>query len=197
MPRAVNLFWDNSNIFIGARTTVGGRGRGCTGGVRIDFDHLVQLAVAGRNLQSAFCVGSVPPPGDRVLGHLRQRGVELELYERGGRTGTEQAIDQALQVHLLRLNYDNSEPQIVTVLTGDGAGYAAGVGFRADLERLHRAGWYIELLSWERCCSRPFREWVEDIGVFVPLDEWIDSIVFEEGVSRTKPLNLARRKKMA
>ena len=52
-------------------------------------------------------------------------------------------------------------------------------------------------LSWERCCSRPFREWVEDIGVFVPLDEWIDSIVFEEGVSRTKPLNLARRKKMA
>ena len=50
--KPVFVFWDNSNIFISAKTVATER-EGIDAGyqVRIQFDHLLQLAVAGRPLE--------------------------------------------------------------------------------------------------------------------------------------------------
>jgi hypothetical protein len=84
---------------------------------------------------------------------LREKtGIVPELYERGGLSGGEQGLDQCLQVHMLRAISDNADPHVAVLLTGDGAGYDDGVGFHADTERMHAAGWAIEVLSWEHSC---------------------------------------------
>ena len=54
--------------------------------------------------------------------------------------GREQGVDQALQTAMLRDGFDyNGDPGIIVMLTGDGAGFDDGVGFHADMERMHRA----------------------------------------------------------
>ena len=92
-------------------------------------------------------------------------GIKPELYERGEFSGGEQGLDQCLQVHMLRAISDNHEPQIAVLMTGDGAGYDDGVGFHADMERMHAAGWGVEVLSWQNHCRRALREWATSYGV--------------------------------
>lgn len=84
----------------------------------------------------------------------------------------EQGVDQALQTAMLRDTFDhNEDPGIAVLLTGDGSGFIDGVGFHADLERLHGRGWRVEVLSWRHGCNRRMREWAEQNGKFVALDD--------------------------
>ena len=94
------------------------------------------------------------------------------------------------------------DPGIAVILTGDGAGFADGVGFHADLERMHRKGWRIEVLSWRHSCNRRMREWAEENGKFIALDDFYDSVTFLElpipgqptaAPRYAVPLNLAGR----
>jgi hypothetical protein len=125
---------------------------------------------------------------------LSATGVKPELYERGEVTGGEQGLDQCLQVHMLRAMGDHvDEPQIVVLMTGDGAGYDDGVGFHADMERMHKAGWGIEVVSWKSHCKRALREWATTNGVFVSLDDYYESVTFLEGRRFAKPLDLSKR----
>jgi len=194
MP-SVLLFVDNSNIFISARSEAERReGRSARDLIRLHFDRLLQLALAGRPLARAFVVGSIPPEQRTVWNSLEAAtGVKPELYERGKMSGGEQGLDQCLQVHMLRAISDYAEPQIAVLMTGDGAGYDDGVGFHADMERMHAAGWGIEVISWARHCRRALREWAEANGRFVPLDDYYESVTFLEGSRRVNPLNLTHR----
>ena len=74
----------------------------------------------------------------------------------------------------------NGDPGIVALLTGDGAGYLEGAGFHSTLERMHRRGWRIEILSWAHSCNQRMRVWAEENGVFVTLDDFYESITFLE-----------------
>jgi len=131
MAESVFLFWDNSNIFIPAQYVANRReGYQVENSIRIEFENLYRLAVAGRPTERAFCVGSIPPELKAVWDKIRRTGVQLELYERGKDTGKEQGVDQCLQVHLLRAGMD-SKAQIAVLLTGDGKGYADGIGYHA------------------------------------------------------------------
>lgn len=96
---------------------------------------------------------------------------------------------------MLRAISDHREPRIAVLMTGDGAGYDDGVGFHADMERMHTAGWGVEVLSWQRHCRRALREWATANGVFVPLDDYYDSVTFLEGARRSKPLDISKRPK--
>ena len=200
ITKPVFVFWDNSNIFISAKTVAAEReGGDASYQIRIQFDNLLQLAIAERKLEFAIAVGSVPPPLRHVWNRLEAAGVQVVLFERGAMSSREQAVDQALQVHMLRKAFDyNGHPGIAVVLTGDGAGFLDGVGFHADLERMHRRGWGVEVLAWERTCNPRLKRWVEQIGVFVPLEDYYDSITFTDdetgAIRRAKPLDLARRK---
>lgn len=178
----VHVFWDNSNIFIAAQDVAGRRdGAFASYDVRIQFDNLYRLASMGRTVAHTFVAGSVPPDL-KVWAKLTQStGAEIELQERGEFTGKEQGVDAALQVQMLRALADEDEPGVACLLTGDGAGYNDGVGFHADLERMHRRGWGIEVLSWDHSCNPRLKEWAKKVGVYVPLDMHYKRITFIEG----------------
>ena len=191
------VFWDNSNVFISAQGVASRRdGVMQSSAMRIHFPNLMNLARAGRNVKKAFAVGSVPP-GQKELWNRMQRdtGINIELYERGAESGQEQGVDQCLQTHMLRALADANEPQICVLLTGDGSGANEGIGFLADLKRMHEKGWGIEVLSWEHSCNRELRAWAEANGVFVCLDNYYPSITFIEGGRSAQALSLLSRKK--
>lgn len=200
----VFIYWDNSNIFISARDAAAEReGWDARPRVRIHFASLLQLARAERPIERAVAVGSVPPELRHVWNRLEDEAVTVELVERGAFHGREVGVDQILQTHMLRDALDhNGDPGIAVMLTGDGAGFTDGVGFHADLTRMHRRGWRIEVLSWKHSCNRRMREWAEEYGVFVALDDYYDSITFLEPPSAghpvapprwVEPLDLTRR----
>jgi hypothetical protein len=190
----VHIFWDNSNIFIPAKYAANRRdGPMLEHAVRIQFDNIYRLASAARDVATAVCVGSVPPELEAVWGRLEQAGVDVELYERGSGSGTEQGIDQCLQVHMLRALADSTEPSIAVLLTGDGAGYEDGAGFHADLERMAKRGWGIEVLSWDMACNKRLKEWAKRTGVYIPLDSYYDAVTFIEKGRRSKDISLTGR----
>ena len=191
----VYIFWDNSNIFIPAQEVSNRKdGIGTGREIRIQFDHLFDLAKAGRDVVQGVCVGSVPPELENVWKRLRATGVEVELYERGKGSGKEQGVDQCLQVHMLRAIADAPAPATAVLMTGDGAGYYDGAGFHADLERMEKHGWGIEVLSWDIACNGRLREWAKAAGVYVPLEDFFNSITFRENVRRSTQVSLMHRK---
>ena len=157
--------------------------------VRLDFRNLLEVAQAGRGIEHAIAVGSIPPQLRLVWNRLENEGVTVQLLERGTLHGREQGVDQLLQTAMLRDLADyNGDPGIVVLLTGDGSGFDDGVGFHADLQRMRNRGWRIEVLSWRHSCSRRMREWAEAEGVFVALDEFYDSITFLEAPAPGQPI---------
>jgi hypothetical protein len=191
----VHLFIDNSNVFISAQDEARKReGGSARHDIRLQFDNLITLAVAGRVLGSAFIVGSIPPDQQAVWDRLEQAtGVKPELYERGQFSGGEQGLDQCLQVHMLRAVSDHIEPQVAVLMTGDGAGYDDKIGFHADLERMHAAGWGVEVLSWRTHCKRGLRDWATNNGIFVALDDYYEEVTFREGGRFSNHINISAR----
>ena len=200
----VFIYWDNSNIFISAKgAAVDREGEGTRPRVRIHFRNLLELARANRPVHHAVAVGSVPPELRHVWNRLENEGVDVHLLERGAMHGREEGVDQLLQTCMLRdLSDYNGDPGIAVLLTGDGSGFTDGAGFHADLARMHRKGWGIEVLSWRHSCNRRMREWAEENGVFVALDDFYESVTFLEAaapgqpiadVRNVRPLDLAAR----
>lgn len=192
----VHVFVDNPNVFISAKDVAEKReGHAARHQVRLQIDHMIKLALAGRGMGRPFVVGSVPPEQRAVWDrYAKATGVKPELYERGQFSGGEQGLDQCLQVHRLRAMSDFAEdPQIAVLMTGDGAGYDDGVGFHADMERMHKAGWGIEVISWQSHCRKALREWAVKNGVFVSLDDYYEAVTFLEGQRPSKALDLSKR----
>ena len=180
----VFLYWDNSNVFVEAQRLAEERDEGPNARyrVRINFDNLLRLAQADRPLKKALAAGSVPPQMRQLWNRLENRGMEVKLYDRGDLGRSEQDMpDRILQLRMLEdaLDY-NGDPGIVALLTGDGAGYLEGAGFHSTLERMHKRGWRVEILSWANCCNRRMREWAEKKGAFIALDEYYSAITFLE-----------------
>ena len=180
----VFVYWDNSNIFHEAQRIAEERD-GTPGArylVRIHFDNMLRLAQANRPLEKAMAAGSIPPEMQQLWNRLENNDVEVRLFDRGARDrGEQQSPDQWLQLRMLEDGWDyNGDPGVVALLTGDGAGYVEGRGFHSTLERMHRRGWKVEVLSWAHSCNRRMREWAEEQGAFVPLDDYYEAITFRE-----------------
>ena len=186
----VFIYWDNSNIFISAQqVAIEREGETVRSRLRIHFRNLLELACGGREIEHATAVGSVPPELRHVWNRLENEGVTVQLLERGAVQGREQGVDQALQTVMLRDGFDyNGDPGIAVMLTGDGTGFHDGVGFHADLERMRRREWRIEVLSWRHSCNRRMREWAEEHRKFIALDDFYDSITFLEQAAPGQPI---------
>ena len=186
----VFIYWDNSNIFISARdVAIELEGDTARYRVRLDFRNLLAVARAGREIEHAVAVGSIPPELRHVWNRLENEGVKVQLLERGAIQGREQGVDQLLQTAMLRDGFDyNGDPGIAVLLTGDGSGFVDGVGFHADLERMRNRGWRIEVLSWRHSCNRRMREWAEENGTFIALDDFYDSVTFLEPPAPGQPI---------
>ena len=178
----VFVYWDNSNMFHEIQR-IADLKDGTPGArylVRIHFDNLLRLACADRPLTRAYAAGAIPPELNQLWNRLENRGVAVNRCDKSGRERGEQDIpDRWLQLRMLEDAVDyNGRPGIVVLLTGDGAGYVEGRGFHRTLERMHRRGWRVEVLSWTHSCRRGMRVWAEQNGVFVPLDDYYDAITF-------------------
>ena len=191
----VFVYWDNSNIFHEAQRLAEDEGPDARYRVRIHFDNLLRLAHADRQLRKAYAVGSIPPEMRGVWNRMEERGVKVALYDRGGPHHGEQEVpDRLLQLRMLEDALDfNGDPGIVTLLTGDGAGYLEGSGFHRTLERMRARHWRVEILSWRHSCNQRMRQWAEQNGVFVALDDFYQSITFLEPSKPGHELAVARR----
>ncbi len=150
--------------------------------MRIHFENVLQLAHAGRPIEKALAAGSLPPEMRQLWNRMENNGVEVKLFDRGDPNRGEQDMpDRILHLRMLEdaLDY-NGDPGIVVLLTGDGAGYLDGAGFHSTLERMHKRGWRLEILSWKHSCNRRMRRWAEENGVFVALDDFYQAITFLE-----------------
>ena len=181
---SVFIYWDNSNTFHEAQRLAEEKGEGPNARyrVRIHFDHMLRLAHADRPLKKALAAGSVPPEMRQLWNRMENRGVEVHLFDRGApERGEQEMPDRLLQLRMLEdaLDY-NGDPGIVVMLTGDGAGYLEGAGFHSALERMHKRGWRVEILSWAHSCNQRMREWAEENGAFVALDDFYEAITFME-----------------
>lgn len=180
----VFIYWDNSNIFHEAQRLSEERNEGPEARyrVRINFDALLQLAQADRPLMHAVAAGSVPPEMRHLWNRLEGMGVEVKLYDRGDPERGEQDIpDRVLQLRMLEDALDNNgNPGILALLTGDGAGYYEGADFHSTLERMHKRGWRVEILSWAHSCNQRMRRWAEENGVFIALDEFYEAVTYME-----------------
>ena len=201
----VFIYWDNSNIFIEAQRIAEERNDQVDARfrVRIQFANILRLAHADRPLRKAMVAGSVPPELRQLWNWLEQQGVEVRLFNRIRPDLGEQEIpDRLLQLQMLEDAMD-FDPGVVVLQTGDGAGYLEGAGFHSTLQRMRRRGWKVEVLSWRHSCNYRMREWAEENGVFIPLDDFYDAITFLEpslpghrlAQSRpAAPLDLSRRR---
>ena len=158
------------------------RGPGARYRVRIHFENLLRLAHADRPVEKALAAGSVPPEMRQLWNRMENRGVEVQLFDRGSpERGEQEMPDKILQLRMLEdaLDY-NGDPGVVVLLTGDGAGYVEGAGFHRTLERMHNRGWRVEILSWADATNQRMRRWAEANGRFVALDDFYQSITFME-----------------
>ena len=181
---SVFIYWDNSNIFHEAQRLAAERSEGTNARyrVRIYFENVLRLAHADRQIEQALAVGSIPPEMRQLWNRMESSGVEVRLFDRGSpERGEQEMPDRLLQLRMLEdaLDY-NGDPGVVVLLTGDGAGYLEGAGFDSTLERMHRRGWRVEILSWAHSCNQRMRRWAEEYGVFVALDDFYESITFME-----------------
>ena len=181
---SVFIYWDNSNIFHEAQRLAEERREGPNARyrVRINVDNILRLAHADHSLKKALAAGSVPPEMRQLWNRMESKGVEVHLFDRGESARGEQEMpDRVLQLRMLEdaLDY-NGNPGIVVLLTGDGAGYLEGAGFHSTLERMHKRGWRVEILSWKHSCNQRMRRWAQKNGVFVALDDFYEAITFME-----------------
>ena len=138
--------------------------------VWVNFDNMLRLAHADRTVRHAVAAGSVPPEMRQLWNRLENMGVKTRLCNSGE---PERMSTLSLQIRMMEDALDNNgDPGIAVVLTGDGAGYLEGTGFHSTLERMHKRNWRVEILSWAHSCNQRMRQWAEDNGVFVALDDF-------------------------
>ena len=185
----VHLYVDLANIWSGARDVAERIGES-TGSVRLYAENLRSVMAAGREVATTTLVANVGVP-EAVRRHF-ERCFRVSTVEFGASSGGEQAADEVLQNRLL-LNLLIWEPGVVVVATGDGAGWARGIGFAPTLIGARRCGFGIEVLAFRVNLNPKLRFLAENSGVLVELDAHYRSITFLEGLRSPEGVNLRHR----
>lgn len=174
----VHIFWDGNNILGGAERAAEEQfGEPGFPRVRVYFRNLVDLIAKGRPVAQGWVAGNIPPPEDEVWAYLRGLGMETLLSRRTD-DGKEGLMDDTLREKMLMADFDYPEKGVIALLTSDGAGHYQGLGFFANLKRLHARGWGVELYAWDCQVNKAMREWVKANGRYTALEDFYHSITF-------------------
>lgn len=136
---SLNVFIDNSNIWLVGRKVCSIKEPGNEAGFRIHFSKLFDFVCDNRNVSFAYVGGSVPPNNDDLWKRLQALGATVETQERAA-SGGEVAVDEAIQLQMANRALDVEPPETMVLLTGDGSGYSDGKGFIKQLERALKRG---------------------------------------------------------
>jgi uncharacterized LabA/DUF88 family protein len=186
---AVHIFWDNSNLFARAQDTCDDRkGRGLEPGhrleARLSFPKIYDFASAGRVVEKAVAVGSVPPGLAALWDRLGDVGMIIDLQERGALSGKEQGVDQALKLEMMNSLVDRATPAVAVLVSGDG-------GFIDTVERMLGKGWGVEVMSFSNGFSPKLKKISTGHagrGKYIELDPWYRQLVYLQGVEEGRPL---------
>lgn len=178
MEERINLFWDNSNIYIVGQNVCAKREPDAKAAFRIHLENLFEFALNNRKLSYAFVGGSIPPQSDNLWRRFEQLGIVVDKQERGAIGGGEIAVDEAIQLRIANRLLDIEVPETIVLLTGDGAGHGDGKGFINYLERALHRGWKIEVVSWDNGCNRYLKNYANENGVYRSLEEVYDKVTF-------------------
>lgn len=175
---SIDLFWDNSNIWLVGQQLCKKKEAGHQQDFRIHFKNLFDFAVNSRQVDYAYVAGSIPPASDPLWNYFKKLGVNVEKQERGESTGGEIAVDAAIQLQMANRILDCEFPSHLVLLTGDGSGYSDGKGFIKQLERALNHNWTIEVVSWDNGCNRHLKKFAVDNGTYRSLDPVYNSVTF-------------------
>ncbi len=184
----VNIFWDNSNIWLVGQRVCQKREPGDESAFRIDFSNLLDFALNGRTPDYAFVGGSIPPSNDRLWTCFEKLGITVDKRERGEGTRTEIAVDEIIQLAMTERILDAKQPGTLVLLTGDGSGYIEGRGFIKQLERAHKHAWDIEVVSWDAGCNRHLKEFAQKYGTYRSLEPVYDKVTFVNNKRWVQPV---------
>lgn len=184
------IFWDNSNIhYAGLDIVFPRREPGVQKELyRTHFSNLLDLVVQGRTVDDIYFAGSVPPKGDALWNHIGGLGITPSLLPRSLTDGEADTTDHVLQLALLRLAMDCKKPHTIALLTGDGAGINNGQGFLADAKRIAEKGWKFEVYSWDSACHSKLKQFAQENGKYVNLEDYYENITFIKNGRRVKSL---------
>jgi len=174
----LNIFWDNSNIWLVGRGVCESKEPGYENDFRIHFEKLFDFVVDNRSVDFAYLSGSIPPQNDGLWRRFDDLGIIVEKQERGIASGGEIAVDEIIQLSMANRILDSDIPGTMVLLTGDGNGYDQGKGFIMQLERAKKYGWEIEVVSWDHGCSRQLREFAIANGTYRSLEPVYSEITF-------------------
>jgi hypothetical protein len=175
---SIDVFWDNSNIWLVGRGVCRTREPGDEAAFRVHFAHLLDFVLNGRTLEYAFVGGSEPPSNDPLWQRFESLGIEVHRQERGGSSGGEVAVDEMIQLAMANRILDVDPPGTMVLLTGDGSGYSDGKGFIKQLERAQKHGWGIEVVSWDAGCNRYLRTFAQQHGTYRAIEPVYDKVTF-------------------
>ena len=211
MDDKVRVYWDNSNIFRGAANAAPKqRDFAPRGEVRIDFQGIMHLASAGRKglviparaplnipqrAYSTVIAASTPPSEGALWGAMgfpKNIRILKKFDRRGGKEqndpGKEQQVpDMQLKLEMMRDILDSPSPGVAVLLSSDG-------GFLSSVQRMHAEGWAVEILAWRGDCGRKLRDWAQENGVFVPLDDYWEAVTYAGKASRAWNRRTGQRK---
>jgi len=178
---SLNVFWDNSNIWLVGRKVCTANEPGHEDAFRVHFLKLLEFVRSGRPISYAFVGGSIPPNNDPLWKRFESLGASVNKQERGA-SGGEIAVDEIIQLEMANRILDVTPPETILLLTGDGSGYADGKGFIKQLERAHSHGWSIEVVSWDAGCNRYLKAFAQANGAYRPLEPAYNSVTFINNV---------------
>lgn len=174
---SLNIFWDNSNIWLVGRKVCAMLEPGKEDDFRIHILKLFEFVRNNRPVNYAFVGGSIPPNNDPLWQRFDNLGATVEKQERGA-GGGEVAVDEVIQLQMANRVLDIAPPETMVLLTGDGSGYTDGKGFIKQLERAKKHGWNIEVVSWDGGCNRYLKAFAEANGTYRALEPAYNSVTF-------------------
>lgn len=174
----LHMFWDNSNIWLVGRKVCQVKEPGDEAAFRIHFSHLFDFVRDSRTVEFAFVAGSVPPASDPLWQRFHSLNIQVVKQERGESSGSEVAVDEVIQLEMANRVLDISPPGTMVLLTGDGSGYTDGHGFIKQLERAHKHGWQIEVVSWNAGCNRRLKGFAQTNGAYRELEPVYEKVTF-------------------
>lgn len=188
------LYVDLPNLFYGAQEAV--PRRSALHPIRLQYGAVMRLALGGHPLDTALAVTTEREGNATALDAAVKAGFKVYRSEPGAFSGREQNVDERLQLEMYRAA--RRAPERVVLLTGDGnAGADEAGGFIPAIEALADAGSKVELLAWERSCSKALQSAIERAGGVVNfLDTFYRSVTFEQNGRCSEPLNLRRRRNL-
>ena len=192
----VYFFLDFSNIAISAGQLAADHGDNMFGRnrVRLHAPNLRAFVERERLWGDGYAAVGLWNQHAAIKSRFEESGIRFDIYERGQNSNKEQNVDERIQYEMLQLLHPSVERGTVVLATGDGNGYADKRGFIQTLSILHAHHFKIEVMSWKHSLNGTLRDWAQQNGRIIELDDFYRGLTFIEGYRSAEPSHYLNRK---